>query len=270
MISPPPARGLRPGALLVSCLISVAGALVVLFVIGSASDTRHASAWALVQFLSGVWAGVLGANSPFLHGLVAGMPALVLGLADQQSVARALCGGRLVPSARCRAGSRGGHAIHAAAGRPDALDRSAGWSIGPLIRLVEPDRLQFLFDTRLQRLESRVARKHLGKRGVVQDGADPGKRSKFEQSFEQCHCLIDSAAPGENERRTRGGISSKSILRNGQCRDRRVRCRDSFLAMAQLQMSFGTQQVEEPGVLQADLLARDEREHLRTVTRGFG
>ena len=33
-----------------------------------------------MQFLSGVWAGVLGANSPFLHGLVAGVPALVLGL----------------------------------------------------------------------------------------------------------------------------------------------------------------------------------------------
>ncbi len=81
MNSPSPARGLRSGALLVSCLISVAGALVVLFAMGSASDSRHASAWALVQFLSGVWAGVLGANSPFLHGLVAGIPALVLGLA---------------------------------------------------------------------------------------------------------------------------------------------------------------------------------------------
>ena len=80
-VNPPsPARGLRAGALLVSCLISLAGALVVLFAMGSASDTRHASAWALVQFLSGVWAGVLGANSPFLHGLVAGIPALVLGL----------------------------------------------------------------------------------------------------------------------------------------------------------------------------------------------
>jgi len=80
MNSPSPARGLRPGALLVSCLISVAGAMIVLFAMGSASDSRHASAWALVQFLSGVWAGVLGANSPFLHGLVAGIPALVLGL----------------------------------------------------------------------------------------------------------------------------------------------------------------------------------------------
>ena len=42
---------------------------------------RHASprpgCWSV---FAGVWAGVLGANSPFLHGLVAGVPALVLGL----------------------------------------------------------------------------------------------------------------------------------------------------------------------------------------------
>jgi hypothetical protein len=44
-----------------------------------ATGSRAASAWALVQFLSGVWAGVLGANSPFLHGLVAGIPSLVMG-----------------------------------------------------------------------------------------------------------------------------------------------------------------------------------------------
>ena len=78
---PAPARGLRPGALLVSGIINFGGALVVLFAMGSASDARHGAAWALVQFLSGVWAGVLGANSPFLHGLVAGVPALVLGFA---------------------------------------------------------------------------------------------------------------------------------------------------------------------------------------------
>jgi hypothetical protein len=72
---------LRPGALVISGLLNVAGALVVLFAMpGQASDERMAAAWALVQFLSGVWAGVLGANSPFLHGLVAGVPALVLGL----------------------------------------------------------------------------------------------------------------------------------------------------------------------------------------------
>ncbi len=77
---PPPARGLRPGALLVSGVISTGGALLVLFAMGTASDARVASAWALVQFISGVWAGVLGANSPFLHGLIAGVPALLLGL----------------------------------------------------------------------------------------------------------------------------------------------------------------------------------------------
>lgn len=77
----PPHHGLRPGALLVSGAINLLGALVVILAMpGVASDSRIASAWALVQFLSGVWAGVLGANSPFLHGLVAGIPALLLGL----------------------------------------------------------------------------------------------------------------------------------------------------------------------------------------------
>jgi hypothetical protein len=77
----PPARGLRPGALLISGAINLLGALLVIFAMpGASSDDRMASAWALVQFLSGVWAGVLGANSPFLHGLVAGVPALLLGL----------------------------------------------------------------------------------------------------------------------------------------------------------------------------------------------
>lgn len=81
IVKPPPARGLRPGALLVSGIINLAGALAVLFAMpGAATDERVAATWALVQFLSGVWAGVLGANSPFLHGLVAGLPALVLGL----------------------------------------------------------------------------------------------------------------------------------------------------------------------------------------------
>jgi hypothetical protein len=81
-VNPPtPARGLRAGAVLVSCVLNVAGAVVVLFAMSGAGDTRHASAWVLTQFISGVWAGVLGANSPFLHGLVAGLPALLLGLA---------------------------------------------------------------------------------------------------------------------------------------------------------------------------------------------
>ncbi len=78
---PPPARGLRPVAVLLSGLISLVGALIVLFGMHGATDARAASAWALVQFLSGVWAGVLGANSPFLHGLIAGVPSLVLGFA---------------------------------------------------------------------------------------------------------------------------------------------------------------------------------------------
>lgn len=80
--SPPPNSKLRPGALLVSGTINIVGALVVMFAMpGHASDERMAAAWALIQFLSGVWAGVLGANSPFLHGVVCGLPALVLGFA---------------------------------------------------------------------------------------------------------------------------------------------------------------------------------------------
>jgi hypothetical protein len=80
-VMPAPARGLRPGALLVSGVISVGGAaLVMLAMPGSASDERVAAGWVLIQFIAGVWAGVLGANSPFLHGLVAALPALVLGL----------------------------------------------------------------------------------------------------------------------------------------------------------------------------------------------
>jgi hypothetical protein len=65
----------------VSGVINVIGALLVIFAMpGAAGNRRMASAWVLVQFLSGVWAGVLGANSPFYHGLIAGLPALVLGL----------------------------------------------------------------------------------------------------------------------------------------------------------------------------------------------
>jgi hypothetical protein len=79
-VNAPPARGLRPGALLVGGVINAGGALLLLFAGGSMSDARVAAAWCLVQFLTGVWAGVLGANSPFLHGLLAGLPALVLGL----------------------------------------------------------------------------------------------------------------------------------------------------------------------------------------------
>ena len=77
----PPAKGLRPGALVVSGVINLAGALLVVLVLpAAASDERVAAGWAVIQFISGVWAGVLGANSPFLHGLIAGVPALLLGL----------------------------------------------------------------------------------------------------------------------------------------------------------------------------------------------
>jgi len=85
-LKPSPARGLRPGALLVSGVINVVGALLVLFAMNHADDLRAAQGWALVQFISGVWAGVLGANSPFIHGLVAGIPALVLGLVVASSL----------------------------------------------------------------------------------------------------------------------------------------------------------------------------------------
>jgi hypothetical protein len=45
----------------------------------SVSSADPAPAWAFVQSLAGLWAGVLGAGSPLLHGLVAGLPAFVLG-----------------------------------------------------------------------------------------------------------------------------------------------------------------------------------------------
>jgi hypothetical protein len=80
-VKPPPSKKLRPGALLISGVINVGGALLVLFAMpGTTANARMTSAWVLMQFLSGVWAGVFGANSPFLHGLVAGLPALALGL----------------------------------------------------------------------------------------------------------------------------------------------------------------------------------------------
>ena len=79
--APPPSSKLRAGALLDSWVINITGTLVILFAMpGNASDDRIAAAWALVQFLSGVWAGVLGANTPLMHGIAAGLPALVLGL----------------------------------------------------------------------------------------------------------------------------------------------------------------------------------------------
>jgi hypothetical protein len=81
LVTPPPSSRLRAGALLVSGFINIGGALLVLLAMpGQASNDRMAAAWVLIQFLSGVWAGVLGANTPLLHGLVSGVGALVLGL----------------------------------------------------------------------------------------------------------------------------------------------------------------------------------------------
>lgn len=78
---PPPTSALRPGALLISGIINIGGSLLVLLAMpGTASNERVAAGWVLIQFLSGVWAGVLGANTPLYHGVVAGLPALALGL----------------------------------------------------------------------------------------------------------------------------------------------------------------------------------------------
>jgi hypothetical protein len=80
-VKPAPNYRLRPGAVLVGGVINIVGSLLVLYALPeTASDDRVAAAWALVQFLTGVWAGVLGANTPFMHGVVTGLPALVLGL----------------------------------------------------------------------------------------------------------------------------------------------------------------------------------------------
>jgi hypothetical protein len=79
--SPSPTSRLRPGALLVSGIINIGGALLVLLAMpGTASSDRVAAGWVLIQFITGVWAGVLGANTPLIHGLVVWLPALILGL----------------------------------------------------------------------------------------------------------------------------------------------------------------------------------------------
>ena len=54
--------------------------LIVLFGIGP-DHPRLLGSWAFVQCISGVWAGVFGANSPFYNGMVAGLPAVALALA---------------------------------------------------------------------------------------------------------------------------------------------------------------------------------------------
>jgi len=59
--------------------INLIGALIIL--LGSApQNARVLGPWAFVQCISGVWAGVFGANSPFFNGVVAGLPAVVLAL----------------------------------------------------------------------------------------------------------------------------------------------------------------------------------------------
>ena len=76
----PPTYGLRLAAILIGGGINVIGALLVIF--GTApGNPRLIGGWAFVQCISGVWAGVFGANSPFYNGMVAGLPALLLALA---------------------------------------------------------------------------------------------------------------------------------------------------------------------------------------------
>ena len=79
MNTTPPSHGLRAAAIVVGCGINVIGALIILFGTGPQS-ARVLGPWAFVQCISGVWAGVFGANSPFLNGMVAGLPAVALGL----------------------------------------------------------------------------------------------------------------------------------------------------------------------------------------------
>lgn len=79
----PKPRGLRPIAMAVGALLSAVGGALVLakYDLGTRPDhpADPGAAWGLVQCLAGVWAGVLGAGSPLLHGLVAGIPAFALG-----------------------------------------------------------------------------------------------------------------------------------------------------------------------------------------------
>jgi hypothetical protein len=75
----PPSHGLRSAAILIGCGVNIIGALIILFGTGPQS-ARALGPWAFVQCISGVWAGVFGANSPFFNGMVAGLPAVALGL----------------------------------------------------------------------------------------------------------------------------------------------------------------------------------------------
>jgi hypothetical protein len=78
-------RGLRLIAIGVGLAVSALGGWVVLakYDLGTPPEqpADPAAAWGLVQCLAGVWSGVLGAGSPLLHGLIAGIPAFALGAA---------------------------------------------------------------------------------------------------------------------------------------------------------------------------------------------
>jgi hypothetical protein len=80
-----PPRGLRPIAMAVGSAVSALGGWAVLakYDLGTppGQPADPAAAWGLVQCLAGVWSGVLGAGSPLMHGLVAGIPAFALGAA---------------------------------------------------------------------------------------------------------------------------------------------------------------------------------------------
>ena len=65
--------------MLIGCGINIIGTLVVIFGVAP-NNPNVAGSWMLVQMISGVWAGVFGANSPFINGVVAGIPAVVLAL----------------------------------------------------------------------------------------------------------------------------------------------------------------------------------------------
>ncbi len=75
-------RGLRPVALVVGAAISALGGWAVLarydLRVPTNSPADPAAAWAFVQCLAGLWSGILGAGSPLLHGLIAGLPAFAL------------------------------------------------------------------------------------------------------------------------------------------------------------------------------------------------
>ncbi|HPF26769.1 MAG TPA: hypothetical protein P5528_15220 [Steroidobacteraceae bacterium] len=77
-------RGTRPLAMAIGAAISLLGALALLarydWGRATAPDVDPGAAWAFVQFLAGAWSGVLGVGNPLVHGLVAGVPALAIGL----------------------------------------------------------------------------------------------------------------------------------------------------------------------------------------------